>query len=290
MNRAPAFQLYPAKALSGTLHLSGDAFKAYWMVLWWMWQHGTPPYSMPDTDDNWQMATLIADKDKLQAVRKEIMNGGFSLLKKRSGKLISQGLKKESDKQKRNREQRSVAANVRWHSELQECIRIAGAVQADTTPTVSPHPIDITSSSSSNTDVKKKKISWLTPFCDLWEKHTGGPMACAKASKPLASLVKKYGAQLTIDSFDRYLIASDIEYVSVARFSQTFKAWDGTPKKEKPKEEWQIRQEIKAVHDKADHIWNRYSLNHTLSREEHPDKYAEHQELKAKAREMERGA
>ena len=76
MNRSPAFQFYPDKAHAGTIHLSPDAFKAYWMVVWWMWMHSRSQYSMPDTDAAWREATLITSPAKLKKVRAEIMEKG----------------------------------------------------------------------------------------------------------------------------------------------------------------------------------------------------------------------
>jgi len=98
MNRAPAFQFYPDKAIAGTRHLSPEAFKAYWSMLWWMWLHSPTYCSINDTDSGWKIATGINDQDTLDSVRAEIMSDDMPMLKKRRQKLYSNGLEKEIEK------------------------------------------------------------------------------------------------------------------------------------------------------------------------------------------------
>ena len=99
MGKSPAFQLYPDKALAGTLHLSSNAFKAYWLTIWWMWLHSKNRCSMPDTDAAWRTATFITSSRTLTKVRLEIMNPEFPLFTKRRKKVFSEGLRKEAKKQ-----------------------------------------------------------------------------------------------------------------------------------------------------------------------------------------------
>ncbi len=122
--RSFAFQFEPAKALAGTVHLSAQAFRAYWLVLWWMWMHSKTGYAMIDTDNAWKKATLIRDARVLKQVRDEIMAPEFALLRLVGRNLISEGLKKEVMKQRKWREKSSkggkASAKVRWGNELDE--------------------------------------------------------------------------------------------------------------------------------------------------------------------------
>jgi len=122
VNRSAAFQLYPAKALAGTDHLSPEAFKAYWKVLWWMWLNSPNHYTMADTDKAWEMATGITAPKLLKKVRQEIMSPDWKLLSKRRSKLTSNGLRKEAEKQRIWREKSSAggkkSARVRKQRKL----------------------------------------------------------------------------------------------------------------------------------------------------------------------------
>jgi len=104
--------LYAEKAIAGSLHLSGDTFKAYWLALFWMWAHSKDYSSMPNTDTAWQRATLIDDPEKLKMVRNEIMNPEFPLLKIVRKKVVSKGLKKEAKKQQNQRRKASIAGRL----------------------------------------------------------------------------------------------------------------------------------------------------------------------------------
>lgn len=99
-DKSPAFQLYPDKAIAGTASLTSDAFKAYWLVLFWMWLHSSNHYTMRDSDEAWRKATFgIFPHSVLQNLRAEIMDEDAPLLKLRDGFLTSKGLKKEAQKQ-----------------------------------------------------------------------------------------------------------------------------------------------------------------------------------------------
>ena len=120
--KSPSFQFYPDKALAGTVHLSPAAFKAYWMILWWMWLHSKTGYTMPNTTNAWKMATLIHNNRMLDAVRKEILAPEFKLLRKSGLTLVSFGLKKERKKQLRwaqkSRIGGKLGASRRWGKDL----------------------------------------------------------------------------------------------------------------------------------------------------------------------------
>lgn len=87
------FPLFPDKAVAGSRHLSGESFKAYWLVLWWMWLNGPDQCTMPDTTASWVMATGLPQA-VVRKVRAEIMSPAFPLLKKQGNMLISGGLQK----------------------------------------------------------------------------------------------------------------------------------------------------------------------------------------------------
>lgn len=157
MNKAPAFQFYPDKALAGTVHLSGEAFKAYWRVVWWMWLHGKNHCQMPDTETAWRIATGIDGADRLNAARDEIMDPCFPLFKKRAGVLTNNGLKKESKKQAKTRTVRSNAAKARWDKELQQSKSTANASNVQCLPSPSPSPITATHKNRI-TETQKKRI------------------------------------------------------------------------------------------------------------------------------------
>lgn len=112
MNRAPGFMLYAQKAIAGSLHLSGDSFKAYWLMLFWMWANSKDYCSMPDTDTAWHRATMVDDPVKLAEVQAEIMNPEFPMLKKVRQKMVSNGLKKEAEKHKNQRRKASIAGRA----------------------------------------------------------------------------------------------------------------------------------------------------------------------------------
>lgn len=114
--KSPAFQLYADKAIAGTAHLSERGFKAYWMMLWWMWLNSKDQSSMPDTKTAWQAATLCKGK-KLQLVKAELLAEGHPMLLKRGKRLVSNGLRKEAKKQTAYREQKVQAARARWDTE-----------------------------------------------------------------------------------------------------------------------------------------------------------------------------
>jgi len=106
MNRAPAYQHYPDKAMSGTQHLSPEAFKAYWLMLWWMWLHSPDYCSIPDDPKVWAIAMQVP-VEQVTILMDEIRNEYMPLLRKKGKKLFQMGLKKESVKQREWREKSS---------------------------------------------------------------------------------------------------------------------------------------------------------------------------------------
>ena len=153
--KSPGHQFFPDKAKAGTIHLSPSAFKAYWMVLWWMWLDGKHHCSMPDTDSAWQRATMIDDSDLLASVRAEIMHPECELLKRRKidNFLVSFGLRKEARKQAKRRSEAKRAAQARWNKRdtamPKQCKRNANASFSQSSSS--------SSSSSSSLRVKKEK-------------------------------------------------------------------------------------------------------------------------------------
>jgi hypothetical protein len=163
MNKSPSFQLYPDKLLAGTMHLSGNAFRAYIRILCWMWLHSKNQYSMPDTSEAWTLATFITDPAQIGQIKSEIMNPAFSLLKKNGKILWSCGLKKELEKQKKNRKKRQDAANKRWNNNLEPCKDDANASkqQCLTIPITTTTPTPLSSKKKKEPRTPKGGQIWL---------------------------------------------------------------------------------------------------------------------------------
>jgi len=121
-NRAPGFMFYPEKAVAGSAHLTPPAFKAYWLVLCHLWAHTPSQYSMPDTESAWRRATHNQfTPEALRAARAEIQDPEAPLFALRAGRaksqksIVSKGLRKEAEKQRRTSAARVEAAKARWN-------------------------------------------------------------------------------------------------------------------------------------------------------------------------------
>lgn len=71
-----------------------------------------------------------------------------------------------------------------------------------------------------------KKVTWLTPFADLWEQTFRGVFPAGVAARNLRPLVTRYGPERVVSALKAYLIATNPLYVSIPRFAQTFGNWD----------------------------------------------------------------
>ncbi len=146
MNRAPSFQLYPDKFIAGTLHLGDKAFKSYTRMLCWMWLHGDPPYSILNEHNSICLACGLSKRLYFKVWENEIMNPVQPLLKIEGKYLISNGLRKEYDKQEARRKSAKAGANARW----QHKDSIQSAMPNVCTPSTTPIPTTITATQEEN--------------------------------------------------------------------------------------------------------------------------------------------
>jgi hypothetical protein len=65
------------------------------------------------------------------------------------------------------------------------------------------------------------KVTWLSPFLDLWREICGGEMAPGQAARALSPVVKLIGTEEAQVRFEFYLRSTPTQYASVSRFSQT---------------------------------------------------------------------
>lgn len=72
---------------------------------------------------------------------------------------------------------------------------------------------------------KPPRVTWLTPFGEIWTKHYGGELAYAKASKSLQSVIKAHGTEKALAAWERYCSTVEITYASPAHFSQKTKPY-----------------------------------------------------------------
>ena len=111
--KAPSFLLYPANA-SETHILKPVAFKAYWLVLWWMWLNAPDHCSIPDNQPLIQRVGELTKKQYAVAWLGEVMCPGASLLRIDGERLVSNGLRKQALRQETRRKQAKEAADTRW--------------------------------------------------------------------------------------------------------------------------------------------------------------------------------
>ena len=132
--KPPSYQHYPDKALGGTSHLSDAAFTTYWRLLWWIWLNTNSQFSIKN-DENFLKSVTKLSKKKFEKIwYGEIMNPAAPLFRVEGKDLVSNGLRKESDKQKANRVKRQGAANARWNKSKSN----ANAKQTECLPSPTP--------------------------------------------------------------------------------------------------------------------------------------------------------
>lgn len=73
---------------------------------------------------------------------------------------------------------------------------------------------------------KRKKESWLAEFGAVWLQAYGGLMNFGVAARYLKPLVEMHGKQKVVEHFRHYLSQTEARYVSIARFAETFGAWN----------------------------------------------------------------
>lgn len=76
-------------------------------------------------------------------------------------------------------------------------------------------------------ETPKGKTTWLTPICAVWESKMGaGTFPAKKAAGLLGKLTKAGHSPDTIAQYlTVYLRTTDVKFVSLARFAETFASW-----------------------------------------------------------------
>jgi len=117
-NRRPGFMFYPDKWCSHTKHLSDAAYRVYHTMLCWMWEQSVD-YCTAPSEPSALSAVLGEPLDRIKAALQEIQNPHAPLLKhdKKSGRLISNGLKKEIDRMMSRSQKARESANIRWRDD-----------------------------------------------------------------------------------------------------------------------------------------------------------------------------
>ena len=74
---------------------------------------------------------------------------------------------------------------------------------------------------------KPPKVTWITPYAEVWTKHYGGDFAFGQAAKALSQpLVKGLGPAESLRRWENYCAGTAAAVASVTRFAQTVGAWD----------------------------------------------------------------
>lgn len=63
------------------------------------------------------------------------------------------------------------------------------------------------------------KVTWLTPYADLWKREYEGEMPMGQAARALAPVRKDLGDVEALVRFEWYLRSTPAQYASVSRFA-----------------------------------------------------------------------
>jgi len=138
MNRAPSFQFYPDKWQSHTRRLSHEAYRVYHELMCWMWQ-SSQDYCSIEANIEAVSVAVAMPTECVRIAMAEIQNKHAPLLKKEGRKWVSNGLKKEAEKQSFRREKAKESADARWHhANALKNHALASLEQCSSTPTLSP--------------------------------------------------------------------------------------------------------------------------------------------------------
>ncbi|MCC6490701.1 MAG: DUF1376 domain-containing protein [Candidatus Hydrogenedentes bacterium] len=114
-SRRCGFVFYPDKWIAATFSLSAEAYRAYHMILCYMWRDGNDQCSIPIDNSVLTRATGLSGR-KLNAAMREIQNPANPLLREEDGCYVSNGLRKEVQAQARRSQMARESANSRWKS------------------------------------------------------------------------------------------------------------------------------------------------------------------------------
>ena len=80
--------------------------------------------------------------------------------------------------------------------------------------------------------------TWLSPFADAYCDRTGGLFPFAKAARTLRILTKAHPSAEVVAAWRRYLAETEVTWISVARFAETYGHWSGAvadpPRRRRP--------------------------------------------------------
>lgn len=138
MNRSPAFQFYPDKALAGTIHLSDKAFKAYWRLVWFMWLHSDDFCSISGDRKAIMVGTGLNSRLYQSVWVDEIMNPAHPMFRVENNRIVCNGLRKEAEKQAKTSEVRRQAAFAKHLQAQKDAIALQKVVSLTTTTTPTP--------------------------------------------------------------------------------------------------------------------------------------------------------
>lgn len=156
MNRAPAFQFYPADWLDFKVQrMSFAAQGAYMKVLCFMWKDSQDQCSIVDNDEMISKA-LGTSVETWQRLRAEIQNEIAPVFLIENGKIISKRLREEAKKQRKHRILRSKAGKISAQQKLNK--RSTHVEHKGNSPSSSSTP-----SSSSSSLQKKKRLKHRLP-------------------------------------------------------------------------------------------------------------------------------
>jgi len=80
--------------------------------------------------------------------------------------------------------------------------------------------------------------TWLTPFAAAYCDRTGGLFPFEKAARTLRLLTKAHPSAEVVAAWQRYLAETEVTWISVARFAETYGHWSGAvadpPRRRRP--------------------------------------------------------
>jgi uncharacterized protein YdaU (DUF1376 family) len=130
VSKSPAFQFYPSDWLDlKVLRMSNAAQGVYMRLLCYMWRDSKDQCSIEDNDKTLAKILGFSEK-KWKKMRSEIQWEGDEILIEKNGRLISQRLQKEKQKQMDKSAKARESANARWMRT--QCERIPNAYDSHT--------------------------------------------------------------------------------------------------------------------------------------------------------------
>lgn len=142
MNRSVAFQFYPDKWQSHTRRLTDSAYRVYHELLCWMWQQASDQCSIEASHEAVSCAVCMPIQYVKDAFA-DIQNAYAPLLRTDAGRWVSNGLRKEVEKQTARRAQCQKAADAH-HKAADARKKAADAPIEHNTPSPSPTPLRTT--------------------------------------------------------------------------------------------------------------------------------------------------